>query len=213
MRRLILAAIPLLLASPAAGQSVFASAGAYANIQQFGHSVSQSPVVFDDNLSDTTAGLALGLGGNVGRFVTVTLEIALPGKLRKTLDPPRLLPPQLPPTTITTRTVDYRSRHASVLVGYRAGAARRVSAVLLGGVMFVQERMHSLSVTTPTPTFSPLPSEFTSVTYRMAPVVGVDVPIAATSHLALVPQARLYKLPNQVGPLGFSPGLSLRWTF
>jgi hypothetical protein len=213
MRRLVLAAIPWLLASPAAGQSVFASAGAYANIQQFGHSASQSPVVSDDNLSDTTVGLALGVGGNVRRFMTVTLEIGLPGELHKALEPPRLVPPQPPLPSTTRRTVDYRTRHASAMIGYRAGAARRVSAVVFGGIMFVQERTHSLSVTTPTPSFNPLPSEFTSVTYRMAPVVGVDMPIAATSHFALVPQARLYKLTGQVGPLGFWPGLSLRWTF
>lgn len=213
MRMLLAVLVPIFLAAPAAGQQVFVSGGGYANIQQFGRYTTQSPIVTEDNLSDTTRGLVFGVGGNLGPYVQVALELAFPEQLHKAFEPVRYLPPQPQPPIVTRRTVDYRSRHASVLMGYRAGPTHRVSAVLIGGVMFLQERTHTLFTTTPTSPSNPLPSENTTVFYRLAPVVGIDIPVDLRWHIALVPQARVYKVPNASGPLGLWPGLSVRWTF
>jgi len=139
--------------------------------------------------------------------------VAFPARIRKSFEPFRVLPPLPPAPTTTLHQVDYRSRHASVLVGYQTNTKRRVSAALLGGLMFVQERMHSVTTITPRPVSNPLPSENTITTYRMAPIVGIDVPIAAMSHLAVVPQGRIYKLDTASGVVGIWPGLSVRWTF
>jgi hypothetical protein len=213
MRRLLALAVPMFLAAPAAGQSVFVSGGGYANIQQFGRYTTQSPTVFEENLSDTTQGFVFGVGGNLGRYVVVALELAFPGELHRAFEPARVLPPLPQPSIVTHRKVDYRSRHASVLMGYRVGPTHRVSAVLLGGAMFLQERTHTLSTTTPATPSNPLPFESTNVSYRIAPVVGIDVPIDLVKHFAVVPQARVYKVLNVSGPLGIWPGLSVRWTF
>jgi hypothetical protein len=143
----------------------------------------------------------------------VQLDLAFPQTLHKTFGPARNLPP-LPQSVYTSQqVVDYRTRHASVLAGYQTSATRHVSAALLGGLMFVQEQTHSVTTTMPVLPQNPLPSESTTTGYRMAPVLGIDVPVSTISHLSLVPHARIYKLDTASGTLGIWPGVDVRWTF
>jgi hypothetical protein len=143
----------------------------------------------------------------------VQLDLAFPQTLKKTFGPPQLLPPLTPSVFTSEQHNAYRTRHASTMVGYQTTSRRRTSVALLGGLMFVQERTHSLTITTPTPQTNPLPTESTVTVYRMAPVLGIDVPITTMSHVAVVPHARIYKLDTSSGTLGLWPGLDLRWTF
>ncbi len=206
-------ALPMLLPSAGAGQSLFVSGGGFVNIHEVGRFSSQSPIALDQNLSDTTPAFDVSVGGSLARHVVMQLDLAFPQTIKKTFGPPRNLPP-LPPLTFTSQQhVEYQTRHASVLAGYQTSARRHVSAALLGGLMFVQERTHTITTTMPASPGTPLPSENSNSVYRIAPVLGIDVPVSTMAHLAVVPHARIYKLDTSSGTLGIWPGVDVRWTF
>lgn len=202
----------VLLPWTAAAQGIFVSGGGFAEIVRFSHFASQFPTIVDDDPSGNTNGWIVSAGGTLARHAVVQLEVAGTGTLHKDFEPARTLPPLPPPRFETHRSTDYRTRHVAVLGGYTTGTARRVSASALVGVMFVQERTHSVStIVPPLPPSVPSRSESTATIYRTAPVLGFDLPIRVAPHVALLPQVRLYKLG--FGPLAVWPGASARIDF
>jgi hypothetical protein len=110
-------------------------------------------------------------------------------------------------------TQSYRLRVASVLLGYRRGPWKRLRVDYLAGVGFAQEREHRVSETTfnmPTSPSGPLPvpvhADVTSVQYHGAVVVGADVSMTLSRHVAIVQQLRVKTFP---GLLAVSPALGL----
>jgi hypothetical protein len=89
-----------------------------------------------------------------------------------------------------------------------------VNLSALAGVAFVQATRHTYSMYTPTiPPPTPLfPSEDTSVSYSVAPMFGLDVPIRVTRHVMAVPQLRTWKIASG-GPLALTFGAGARVTF
>ena len=195
-------------------QSLFVSGTVFANIHRAGGYRTDSPYRQDDDLSATTIGGGVGVGTAIGRHVVIQVELMAPEPIEQSYGPPEYLPPLRPPTPATFRDVEYRTRHGSILGGYRTAVKRRVSAALLGGVMFMEERTRTVSTTIPTQPFQPLPSDSTIRYYRLLPAFGLDVSVDVFSHLAIVPQLRVHKVTGSgFGAVGLWPGLSVRWTF
>ena len=213
----VVAALP----DRAMAQSVFVSGTVFANVMKFGGFRSDSPFVDNTDMSGTTTGGALGVGGYIGDHVAIQVEFAVPEDLNRSFDPPRFLPPLQQPPTGTRREVTMRTRHGAILGGYTTDPDRRVSAALLGGVMFFHEKTRTISeIVGPVPPFPPLPpgiprrSDTTIRYYRAAAVFGLDLNIIAVSRLSVVPQLRVYRSSHSgLGALGLWPGLSIRWTF
>ena len=215
------AALATLAAGTASAQPIFVTGAAFANVFRAGGFSSNSPVIDNPDISGTTTGGAIGVGARLARHVVVQMEIALPGPIERDFDPPEYRQPLRPIVTINRR-VEYRTRHGSILGGYQTGETHRVSAAILGGVMFLQEKVRTVTslsylppIVPPFPPVEPSSSDSTQRAYRLAPVFGLDVAIAATAHLAVVPQMRVHKTtgPGSVGALGLWPGIGVRWTF
>ena len=204
-----------LVPARAAGQSVFVSGAVFANIHRAGGFNTDSPIRQDDDLSGTSVGGGFTVGASIGPHVVVQTEVMLPAALHRDFAPPTYLPPLVPPPSATFREVTYRTRHGSVLGGYRTGTRRRLSAAFLGGVMFLQERTRTVARTVPPQPFSPpLPNDTTLRYYRLAPVFGLDLDVSLFSGLSVVPQLRVYKITGTgFGAVGLWPGASLRWRF
>lgn len=202
-----------MVAQPAAAQ-VVVSGGPFANILRFGGYSSRSPSIYDENLSGTTSGVLIGIGGVIASHAVVQLEIAIPKELHTDILPYRALYPSPPPPYTTRRSVDYRTRHVSIMAGYQTGQKHRVRAAMLGGVMFIEEEVRSLTTYPPQQSLV-LPSDNTNTAKRTAPVFGFDLSCAITSHLSVVPQIRMYKSSpvSGYGSIGLWPGVSARWTF
>jgi hypothetical protein len=208
------ALVIVLLPWTAAALGIFVGGDGFADIVRCSHFASESPTIVDDDLSGRTKGWLVGAGGTLARHALVQLEVAGTGTLHKDFEPPRVLPPQPPLPFVAHRSADYRTRtrHVAVLGGYTTGVARRVSASALVGLMFVQERTHTVSTLVPRPPGpGGLPSDSTSTIYRTTPAFGFDLPIRVAPHVALLPQVRLYKL--SFGPLAIWPGASARIDF
>jgi len=200
-------------ADTAAAQSAFVSGTVFANIYSAGRYSTASPLVQDEDPSGTTVGGSFGIGTHIGTHLVVQVELAFPAELEHSFGPPRFLLPLPAPRVTSERTVEYRTRNGSILGGYRTGTRGRVSAALLGGLMFFQERTRMVSQTIPPPPSSPLPFDSTYRAYRMAPVFGFDVTVTAFSHLSVVPQMRVWKSSSGAGAIGLWPGVGVRWTF
>ena len=101
-----------------------------------------------------------------------------------------------------------RSWTTAVLVGYHTEGTGRLRLGYLGGVAFVGERTHAVSVSS-SPGIPPLiPArteryERTDVGYRPAVAVGFDIEIGIASHVAAVPRLRVVAF---TGRLSVRPG-------
>jgi hypothetical protein len=198
--------------SGAAAQSVFVSGGAVVDVLQFGSTASVTPSMFDFDRSGNTYGISAGIGGMVAGHVPIQLELGLGGLVKRDFYPVKgSAGERLTDSHIRS---EYRARHASMLVGYSSGASRRAAGTLLGGVMFLEERLRTLNTNA---SLSRVFSDSTIVTYRTEPMVGADLTLRLTPHVAVIPQVRIYKAPAlsglHEGALAIMPGVSARWTF
>lgn len=199
-------------ADTAAAQSAFVSGTVFANIRRAGGFATESPIVQEENASGTTVGGSMGIGTHIGTHFVVQVELAFPATLDHSFDPPRYLPPFPVPDFTLERRVEYRTRNLSILGGYRTGTRGRVSAALLGGLMYLEEQTRTVNRLISRSPISP-PSDATSRTYRMSPVFGLDVTVTAFSHLSVVPQMRVWRSSSGFGAMGLWPGVGVRWTF
>jgi hypothetical protein len=205
----------LLCAMPARGQSAFVGGGAASNSIWFAHSESTSPVITNSDTSGRTTDWFVTGGGVVARHAVLQAELSFGSKLSTEIPSSRYVPGYpTTPTGTQTQEYTYQFKHGAVLGGYTTGSSRRVRLAALAGVAFMQTIRHSYSLySPPTPNpYSVFPSEDTTITYSIAPVFGLDVPIQAAPHLVLVPQVRAWKIASG-GPLSVSFGAGARVTF
>ena len=124
--------------------------------------------------------------------------------------------------TSITLTQQFKTTRESTpvfaLLAYHLPAGR-LTVEVVGGLGIVHQSVTSSYESTisgpglgPGGTFLPPPTrtEVKSSGYDAAAVVGADFAVAATNHLAVVPQVRAYVLN---GGLSLRPGIGLRWTF
>jgi hypothetical protein len=172
----------------------------------------------------------VGVGTFLSPQWSAQIELALPNLLKTTttIQPPILQPlsslvtvvgqPALvvAPVSITYQVQrDYRAPSAAVLVGYHTARRHHVEVGYLGGLMFLDERQHTITQTSymrlgagvSIPTMR---AETTVSNYRAAAATGLDVDIALGSHLALVPQVRTDVF---AGSLSVRPAVGVRWNF
>jgi hypothetical protein len=110
-----------------------------------------------------------------------------------------------------TMRVRRKSMAGMALLGYHLDAGR-ASIEVLGGLALVNQDMTtSYDVRILSGLILPYPQpEYTVSNYQAAAVVGSDVAVSLTDHLAVVPSVRAFALN---GGLSLRPGVGLRWTF
>jgi hypothetical protein len=211
--------LALLFASHAAAQSLYVSGGVYGNILRFGRTVKDSPTILDEDLGGVAGGVSAAIGGTIASHVAIQFEAASPAVVKQNFVVPR--PVQGAPfVSEPHRRATYRSSYVSILGGYTTPINRHVTATVLGGALFLQEGrrlISELSFTVPPRTES---DNAITVTH-IVPAIGFDLVLRMTSHLALVPQGRMYRsaAPTPVpftvnlGALTIAPGVSARWLF
>ena len=216
MRRIISPVLVFVCAaaSSATAQSresaVILDGSAFVGIERVAHVEYEAPVASND-LSATVAGGSLAIGTFLSRNVSVRLEVARPGGSHVTYPSPALF--GVSPLDITaTYSSDYQSWATTVLAGYHNEPRGRLRLAYLGGVAFVREQTHLVSVIS-IPGLLLVPprtsrTETTAFSTRPAVAVGMDAEIAAARHLAVVPQLRVIAFG---GRLGVRPGVALRW--
>jgi hypothetical protein len=224
------AVLILVLARSLAAQTVFVEGGVFLGIERLSHTSTQPPNASLVDLSGTTVGGRVGVGTFLSPQWSAQIELALPNLLKTTttIQPPILQPlsslvtvvgqPALvvAPVSITYQVQrDYRAPSAAVLVGYHTARRHHVEVGYLGGLMFLDERQHTITQTSymrlgagvSIPTMR---AETTVSNYRAAAATGLDVDIALGSHLALVPQVRTDVF---AGSLSVRPAVGVRWNF
>jgi hypothetical protein len=180
-------------------------AGAGVDALRFSHQSTTSPNIYDNDISGNSRHWSLSAGGKIARHGVLQVEFSRTSELTRDIAPTQFNPP-CPTCGISKTTARYRSRQLAVLAGYSWGR-HRVSVSALGGLAFVAQTLHSLSTYTPappTPVILSLPSESGFHQYVIGPEFGLDVPIALARHLALVPQARIYRPGNSESYFGAS---------
>jgi hypothetical protein len=215
LRVLALSVLALVMAQPASAQ-VFVSGGPFANVLRFGNYFSESPSKSEEDLSGTSLGLLVAVGGVFASHAVVQVEFAIPKQIHTDIPPYQSLYPGTTPDIVSQRSVDSRNRHVSILAGYQTAQKHRMRAAVLGGIMFIEETTRVLtSYETPVPSPFLLPEDRTNKYQRMAPVVAFDLTCSVTPHLAVVPQIRMHKANTITGygVIGIWPGVSARWTF
>lgn len=212
----------VLIVLPAArveAQSAFVGAGAGVAAIRFSHQSSESPTVSNNDISGNTSTWSFTAGTRITRRAVLQMEYGQTAKQTTVIPPPVFLNP-CPSCGRTTTTVDYRSSHFGVLMGYTASPWQRFSISALGGVVLVGQTARSRAVFTPTPPSPPpLPSDNTFTAYMIGPEFGLDAAVALWRHLRVVPQARVYRLGSFTTFLGTSQTLvttlavDARWYF
>jgi hypothetical protein len=199
-----LAAAMVLAPYPAAAQSAFVSAGVFGDIQRFGHPSIQSPQAADQDPSGTAPGVQLAAGGDLATRVGVQVELAISKPIRHEFESP-----------LARTELDYRSRRGAILVGYLTNGRGRMRTAILGGMVILEQRFRRAD----TLIGGRSSSVFAPTSIHVAPTLGLDVIVATTAKLAVVPQLRAYKLTTSVstepnaGTLAIAPGVALRWMF
>jgi hypothetical protein len=220
----------VLSAAPAAARqrsgTVFIGAGGFAAIEK---APTTRGLGSDDDGSGTVPGGALVVGIHLTRRVSARFEWGLTDTLtqeqRIGINPLALtgdfwlrVGATGPSSSITQLSiVDQRTRierksmTGLALLGYHVDAGR-ASIELLGGLAIVnQDVKTSYDVRILSGLILPYPQpEYTASNYQAAAVVGSDVAVSLTDHLAVVPSVRAYVLN---GGLSVRPGVGLRWTF
>lgn len=219
----------LLAVTPAAAQprasTVFISAAVLAVVDEssntggLGLGLAATP-----DGSSTVAGGALGLGVHLTPRVSVRAEVNIAGRAKTETNLPGVLSSGFPSGigTSITLTQQFKTTRESTpvfaLLAYHLPAGR-LTVEVVGGLGIVHQSVTSSYESTisgpglgPGGTFLPPPTrtEVKSSGYDAAAVVGADFAVAATNHLAVVPQVRAYVLN---GGLSLRPGIGLRWTF
>jgi hypothetical protein len=224
----------LLAATPAAAQpsasTVFVSAAALAVIDESSNTAGRAFDAPPDG-SSTVAGGAIGLGVHLTPRVSVRAEVNIADRAKTETNLPSILGGGSPAGIGTPFTVNqtYKTTRKSTpvfaLLAYHLPAGR-LTVEVVGGLGIVHQTVTSSfesSISGPglggpfggpglggTFLLPPTRNEFRSSGYDAVAVAGADFAVAATNHLAVVPQVRAYVLN---GGLSLRPGLGLRWTF
>lgn len=218
---LLVSAAPVAYAQPSTG-TVFISGGALAAIEwtpsMSGFGVPQRET------GGTVAGGMLGVGIHLTEKISARVEWSLTDALRTRQDgffsylapnvglsgpsfggfgePSLSVIPVFPETKQTTTA-------AFTTLAYHVPAGR-ASIELIGGVGLLNRDVEtSFDVRIAAGRIS-APAASTTSTFHAVAVVGADIAVRLTDHVAVVPQVRAYALG---GGLSVRPGLSLRWTF
>jgi hypothetical protein len=122
------------------------------------------------------------------------------------------------PITAFSSQVSNRITATSVLAGYRISGRRRLAVEVLGGLSFLHVRRDFTTIRTPPVAAAPalVIRPYTLLDNVAAASVDGDFVIGLTSHLAVVPRARVHAFSlSSGGPSGFviRPGIAARWTF
>src|SRR5206468_11793325 len=100
------------------------------------------------------------------------------------------------------------------LVGYHTDRRHGLQLAYLGGVVFVQQRSHSIIDLTATTVPPLIPvrvqhSEANSLVYGSEVEVGLDADVAIARHLSVVGQVRVMAFG---GGMSIRPGAGVRWS-
>lgn len=215
----------VLAVAPAAAQprasTVFISAAALAVIDE---SSNAGGLPFGDvpDGSSTVAGGAFGLGVHLTARVSVRAEVNIADRVKTETNLPGFLGGGFPTGTGTPFTLvqKYKTSRQSTpvfaLLAYHLPAGR-LTVEVVGGLGIVHQSVTSSyesSISGPGlgGIFLPPPTreDVRSSGYDAVAIAGADFAVAATNHLAVVPQVRAYVLNNA---LSLRPGLGLRWKF
>jgi hypothetical protein len=216
----------VLCAVPAAAQpsprrgTVFIGANGFASIEK---APSTKGLGNDDDTSGTVAGGSLVLGVHLTPAISARFEWGLTDTLtheqRIGINPLAFQSDLLNrigiggtlPSIIDQRTrIARKSTTGLALLGYHLEAGR-ASIELLGGLGLVNQDVRTSFDVRILSGLLPFPQpEYTVSNYHAMAVVGSDVSVALTDHLAVVPSVRAFALN---GGLSVRPGVGLRWTF
>jgi hypothetical protein len=188
---------------------IFFDVVALAAVEQRGHVDYNAPVRSSDDLSHVVPGEAVAVGTFLAPRVSLRVEAAFPWSVRT--EP--VSPSSIGDAPTLSNEREYGNSSVSVLLGYSAAVRRRVRVGYMGGVAFVRERSAVVTVVS-NPGLPPIiparsdRTEATTINYRPAVALGMDVEIPFWSHVSLVPQIRVVAF---TGELSIRPGLALRW--
>jgi hypothetical protein len=175
---------------------------------QGSHRQGSSPSLPTTGAGGTAIGVTVEAGAFLTPRVALGIEVSLPRRFTSTQE------------TDYVRVFQQESRHRDISISglFRgvAGSARRVRLGIVGGGGFVQQstRQRRRDQEGPLPTFPPMfgpySDEYSFTRWTVAVLVGADVEIAITSHVALVPQMRAHFVRRSSDPsqLGWALGLS-----
>lgn len=206
-------------------QSTTISASLIGNIVRTDSLDTELPFV--DNLSPngSSVGVALRVTQALADRWGVELEFALPGDIeseatRQTTISSTLSPTPPPPFSFQVLTpVSYRiaTRRQHLTIGttawFKQSIGGKTSLVYSAGVGLLrmrQELEYDFSSVIPGLTIPFPPSGVTSISYAVAPLLGLDAQIALSEHVRLVPGIRVQ--PHSSMWL-LRPGIGVGWTF
>lgn len=189
----------------------FVTGGVFAAIDRASHSRSiQPPGIETPDLGGTTVGGVFGAGIFLAPRWSASVEFTLGSETEGTATNT-----STSGTTTQITNADVKLNLASVLLGYHHTPRGRIRLGLLAGMSFVHQTMHTVIEVTFNPPL-PLPppintrGEQEATTFRSAATVGLDVAIAATSNLDIVPNVRGHVMS---GLWSIRPGAMIRWRF
>ena len=207
----------------AGAQDIRAYIGGAAMVSAQGsHRQGSAPSLPTTGAGGTAAGVTVEAGTFLTRHAALGIEVSLPHRFTSVQEVDYL------------RVFQLESRHrdmtVSGLVRGMAGSAGGVRLGFVGGGGFVQEstrqrrRDQEGSLAIYPPAFGPYSTEYSFSRWTIAALAGVDVEIAITPRVAVVPQMRAHFVrrssdPSQPGwALGLSslivrPGIGVRATF
>jgi hypothetical protein len=205
MVRVLIAGLCCLVATEAAAQGAFVQAGYTRDVKRFSHEGASS--VFDSSADGFSAAVgafvaprwSLGVEMDFGgpSSVTDTVSVAIAGR----------------PTDIRT-TYSTRRRGVSALVGFHVPGSPAIQVGCYGGITFSAFRREIASDAPAIVLEEPASASVLNERVTSA-IVGVDVAVKVTPHLAIVPALRAQGLSLSGGLAGFSlrPSLSARVVF
>jgi hypothetical protein len=210
--RVVLAALPAVaaVAAPAAAQApimerAYATAGLFGDIKRFSGDPTES------TLDGQVAGGAVAIGTFIGSRWDLQLGLDMSGFSRT--QHPRDITLQRETITLTS-VAENQALSVATLLRFRASSHGRLRLGYLGGLTFVRlhRKFHSTAPAGTPSALIPKPDE--RIDYTAAPTVGIDVRIALTEHLSLVPglHACVFRLSDESGLL-VRPRIGLRWAF
>jgi hypothetical protein len=217
-------------AAPAGAQDApkfFADGIAYAGLERYDHSTSESFRESGFDPSGTVGGGTVAVGTFLSDRVSVRFEASFETGLE--FPTSRVLPAYstlitaLPPNSGLSPTIyfpvdideEQRRRTFATMIAFHQGRGKARVAYLAGlAIVNTEHRTtYSRDITPLLPLISTLPvgyfdSDFKNTHYSTAPALGVDVEIAVGRHVHLLPELRAIA---SEGVISIRPGIGLRW--
>ena len=201
----LLLIISLVGAAPALAQAAYVQGGIATDVRRF--SGESTDRVFDGNV----AAVMVGGGGFLTSMLSAGVELDFGAESENAESVSVTIAGR--PETVTT-TYASRRRSVSALFGVHSSAERAVRVGAYAGLAFTAFRQRiaadAPAIVLPTP---PPATEFTQL--AATPIVGVDVAVAISRHLAVVGVVRAQALEGGSDLRGFSvrPGVAARVSF